>query len=178
MDTKVQMKNTHIKKAFTLVEVIISIALLGIMFTFLYSSINSVKKQNNRYLEKSSMIEKEKEIFRLFSLDCAQIVGSVSISYGQEYDVIQFKTKHSIYEIIEPSVVYLVSKKDNALLRVESLEPFSLDVKEKVEEIFLYADILTTDTISFKGSFKDGFVTILFRSKNLRAMVLKIPTIS
>ena len=172
------MKKNSLKKSFTLVEVIISIVILGIMFTYLYTTINSTKKLNANYITKSDVIKDEKQIFKLFNLDFAQIIGSVKITHSKKYDVVVFKTKNSIYQIIEPTVTYFVSKKDKALIRVESLKPFSFDVKEKVDKVFLYADILVSDTISFKASHKDGFISILFRSKTLRPMVLKIPTIS
>ena len=172
------MKNKPLKKSFTLVEVIISIVLLGIMFTYLYSTINSTKKQNNNYIEKSEIIKNEKQIYRLFNLDFAQIIGAVKITHSKKYDVLEFKTKNSIYQIIEPTVTYFVSKKDNALIRVESLAPFKFDLKEEIDKVFLYADVLVIDCISFKASHKDGFISILFRSNSLRPMVLKIPTIS
>ncbi len=172
------MRNNNNLKSFTLVEVIISIVILGILFTYLFSTINSTKKQNKNYIIKSDKIKDEKQIFRLFNLDFAQIIGDVKITNSKRYDILEFKTKNSIYQIIEPTVTYFVSKKDKALIRVESLEPFSFDVKEEVDKIFLYADILSRDTISFKAVYKDGFITILFRSKNLRPMVLKLPTIS
>ena len=106
------------------------------------------------------------------------MIGGVKITHSKKYDVLEFKTINSIYQIIEPNITYFVSKKDNALVRVESLEPFKLDKKEEINKIFLYADILVPSSISFKASYKEGFLSILFRSKSLRPMVLKIPTIT
>jgi len=172
------MKKNNIIKSFTLIEVIISVVILGILFTYLFSTINSTKMQNKSYIIKSDKIKNEKQIFRLLNLDLAQILGNVKITHTKKYDVLVFKTRNSIYQIIEPTVTYFVSKKDKALVRVESLEPFSFDIKEEVDKVFLYADVLSEDTVSFKALYKDGFISILFRSKNLRPMVLKLPTIS
>ncbi|WP_455756682.1 PulJ/GspJ family protein [Sulfurimonas sp.] len=165
------------KKAFTLIEVLIAIVLLGLIFTFLYSTINSVKKQNNNYIQKSDSIKKEERIFVLFNLDITQIIGAVNITSGDKYDIVQFNTKNSIYEIINPLVIYLVSKKDNSLIRIESINALNFDNKDKLTETFLYADILTKDCISFKVAYRDGLVNLLFRAKNLKPMVLKIPTV-
>ncbi|MEA1956666.1 MAG: prepilin-type N-terminal cleavage/methylation domain-containing protein [Campylobacterota bacterium] len=166
------------KKAFTLIEVLISIVLLGIIFTYLYGTINSLKQQNNPYLEKSDLIKEEQKIFKLINLDFIHLIGKVTISHKQNYDIVHFKTKNSIYQIIEPNVSYFVSKKDNSLIRIETLEPFDFSSKSEVSEIFLYADIISEDCISFKVTTKNNFVNVLFRTKKLKPMVLKIPTIS
>mgnify|MGYP002631013708 CR=1 FL=1 len=177
MGTKRKMRVCY-KKAFTLVEVMVSIVLLGLIFTFLYGTINSIKQQNNHYIEKSDFIETEERIFTLFNLDITQIIGPLNITIGDRFDVMQFKTKNSIYGIIEPSVIYLVSKKDNALIRVESLSYFDLYNKDQLTKEFIYGDILSTECISFKVGYKDGLVSLLFRAKNLKPMVFKIPTVS
>ena len=178
MDGEIKMRTGGLKKAFTLIEVLVSIVLLGIMFTYVYTILNSVKTQNNRYLEKADTIQKEQKIFNLLSLDIAKSIGKISISHGSRYDLISFTTQNSIYEIINPNILYFVSKKDNALIRVESLEPLKLDNKEQIVHTFLYADILTTHTISFKASQDDNFVTVMLRSPSLKPMVLQIPTMN
>ena len=167
------------KSAFTLIEVLISIVLLGIIFTYLYSVINSVKKENTRYIKKSETIQKETKIFRLFDLDMTQVVGKFHISNYGSFDIVSFKTKHSIYGIIEPSILYFVSKKEHTLIRVESLEGFNLYDKDQLSKTFLYADILAVGCKSFKVSYdRGGFINLMLRTKNLKPMVLKIPTIS
>ncbi|MBL0707962.1 MAG: type II secretion system protein [Sulfurimonas sp.] len=172
------MRNFKSRKAFTLVEVMVSIVLLGLIFTFLYSTINSVKKRNANYLEKSEIIKKEERIFVLFNLDFAQAMGKISITNGTRFDVVKFRTRHSIYGILEPHVVYLVSKKDKALVRLESLKSFDLDNKDQLSRVFMYGDIVVKDCVSFKISHKDSLINLLFRSKELKPMVLRIPTAS
>ena len=166
------------KKAFTLIEVLISIVLLAIIFTYLYGTINSLKQQNNPYLAKSELIKREQKIFKLINLDIIHMIGKPTISYAQNYDTIQFKTKNSIYQIIEPNVAYFVSKKDNSLIRVESLKKFDFSSKTELSKIFIYGDIISKDCISFKVNREKNYVNILFRTKQLKPMVLKIPTIS
>ena len=169
------MKNS---RAFTLIEVLISIGLMGIMFIYLSSTVNSVKQQNSHYIEISDKVKVEERIYRLFNLDLAQIVGKVKITNSNGFDLIEFRSKNSIYGIIRPTIYYLVSKKENTLIRVESVKSFKFDSKDDISNIFMYGDILAKDCISFKVYFKKGFIGLLFRAKDLRPMVLQIPTIS
>ncbi|WP_373035044.1 type II secretion system protein J [Sulfurimonas sp.] len=171
------MRLYGLKKAFTLIEVLLSIVLLGIMFTYVHTILNSIKNQNNHYLEKADKIQAEQKIFNILTLDIAQSISNINISHATKYDLIGFKTQNSIYEIINPNVLYFVSKKDNALIRVESLEALKLDNKEQITQAFLYADILTTDTLSFKVSQVGDFVTVMLRSSSIKPMVFQIPTI-
>lgn len=165
------------KNAFTLVEVLISILLLGIIFTYLYSTIDSLKLQNMHYLKKSESIEQEKKLFSMINFDVAE-ASSVSVSRSGRYDILRLKTKNSLYGIIEPNVMYFVSKKENALIRVESLDGFDMNSKEQITEMFLYGDIVLSECESFKASDKDvGFVSLLLRGSDIKPMLLKIPTI-
>jgi len=170
------MRLHGLTKAFTLIELLISIVLLGIMFTYVHTILDSIKNQNNNYLQKADTIHAEQKIFNLLNLDIAESTSAISISYGSHYDLLSFTTQNSIYEITNPSVLYFVSKKDKALIRVESLQGLKLDNKEQITRSFLYADILTTKTLSFKASQDGDFVTIMLRAPSLKPMVLQIPT--
>jgi len=169
------MKNT---KAFTLIEVMISIVLLGLIFTYLYGTINSMKQQNRSYIVKSDNMHYQRKVYQLFYLDISRIVGGVAISIGDSYDRISFKTKNSLYEIDNPYITYFVSKKDKALIRIESLKPFNFNSKDDASKSIFFADIVAKNMTSFKLFNGGGFVEMLFRAKELKPMVLKIPTIS
>jgi len=177
MGTERRMKNFH-RTAFTLIEVMVSIVLLGLIFTFVYSAINSMKQQNNHYISKSNEVEIQEKIFSLLNLDITQVIGGISISSGDRFDIIQFKTKNSIYQIVEPNVTYFVSKKDKALVRIESINGFNLFSKDDFIREFMFGDILTTECISFKVSYKEGLLNLLLRGKSIKPMILKIPTVS
>ena len=164
--------------AFTLIEVLISIVLLGIIFSYLYSTINSMKKQNMPYLKKSAALHREIQIYKLLNLDISQVIGKVTVTNGDRYDMVSFETRNSIYDIIDPYVVYYVSKKENTFVRVESLKPFNFDKKEAVKNRFIYADLIAKECLSFKVSYKNEFMQILLRAKKLEPIVLKIPMIT
>jgi prepilin-type N-terminal cleavage/methylation domain-containing protein len=160
--------------AFTLVEVLISITILGIIFTFLFSTLNNTKKNNEPYIEKSKQITKESEIFKILVNDFTQIEGSPSVIYGKHFDIVRVQTKNSVHNIINPYVTYFVSKKENTLVRTESLTKYDLYKKTDIYKEFVYGDILAKDVTSFKIYFKDDFFNVLFRAKEMNPIVLKL----
>lgn len=171
------MKNKYNIKAFTLVEILISIAILGILFTFLSKTINTTKHLNKPYIEKSKSINRESKVFILIVKDFSEMVGVPSIIYGKKYDIVRIQTKNSIYNIIQPYITYFVSKKDLALIRTESLEKYDIYKKNDIYKEYIYGDILSTNTQSFKVLFKNNFTNILLRAKNMNSIVLKLPKI-
>jgi len=166
------------RKAFTLIEVMISIVLLYLIFSFLYSTINSIKQQNNPYIEKSKNLKIEQKIYKLINFDIISMVSAISVKSYKSYDLISFQTKNSLYGIVEPNVTYFVSKKEKALVRVESLKPIDFTSKKtESNKVFIYADIITKDCISFKVKQDKAFVTLLFRTKDLNPMLFTVPII-
>jgi prepilin-type N-terminal cleavage/methylation domain-containing protein len=166
-----------IKKGFTLVEVLVSIAILGILFTFLSKTINSTKKLNKPYIQKATQINSESKIFKILIKDFSQVIGAASIIYGKKYDIVRLRTKNSIHNIIYPFVTYYVSKKDLALIRTESLTKYDLYKKEDIYKEYIYGDILTIKTKSFKVFFQKDFFNILLRADNFNPIVLKLPKV-
>ncbi len=169
------MKNT--KNAFTLVEVMVSITLLGILFGYLFEITNTTKKLNKPYLDKSKKIVKESLVFKTLVRDFSQVDGGIDIEYGKKYDIARFKTKNSIYGIISPYVTYLVSKKELTLIRTESLQKYDLSKTDDITNKFIYGDILVSDTISFKVHQNKDFYSIMLRAKEFNPMVVKLPKI-
>jgi len=162
------------KKSFTLVEVLISISLLGILFLFLFTTTNTTKKLNQPYVEKGKVIEKEVKIFNTFIKDFSQITNKLSIIYGKHYDMVRFQTKNSVYNIIESYVTYYVSKKNLSLIRTESLEKYDINKKEDIYTAIIYGDIMSANVKSFKVYSKDSFFNIMLRSKGLKPIVLTL----
>lgn len=165
------------KSSFTLVEVLVSIAILAIIFTFLFSATNTTKKSNEHYIDKSNKLLNESQLFTTFLLDIGQAYGNIAVIYGRKYDIVRMQTKNSVYDIIDPYVTYFVSKKDLALVRTESLEKYDLYKKDDIESAYIYGDILSKEVMSFKLLNKDGYINLLFRAKNLSPIVVKIPRV-
>jgi len=107
------------RKAFTLLEVLISIALLGIILPALYQSVDMLKDSNEhlfKYVEKSKKITRATQTLYL---DILSSDGNLTIKKDDFTRLCIEQTRNSLYELPSAKVCWLVMKKDHALLRVE-----------------------------------------------------------
>ena len=118
------------RKAFTLIELMISIVILTILMLFLYKSYAGLNKSNallSKEVQKISKVELLKEvIYKDFSVAGQTDTNRSSIvilNQSKKEDVVFFQTSNSIHKRINPYVAYFV--KDKRLYRLESLKPFT-----------------------------------------------------
>ncbi len=107
------------RKAFTLLEVLISIALLGIVIVALFSSVDMLQNSNQhllKYLEKSQKITKAS---KTLYLDIVGSDGNITIKKDEFSRICMEKTRNSLYVLPVAKVCWVVLKKDNTLVRVE-----------------------------------------------------------
>ncbi len=110
------------KKAFSLVELIISVLLLGIIVTFLYSTVSNLERTNKIFAaNEKALSEKEKIVDLLY--DDIFTANSLKIT-GLEYTLTSMQTNNSLFDIAQPYVTWLVSREKNTLLRFESTKKF------------------------------------------------------
>ena len=117
------------RRAFTLIELMISIVILTILMLFLYKSYSALNKSNSLLFEevqKIAQVELLKEvIYKDFSVVRQTDTNTSSVlilNQSQKEDVVFFQTSNSIHQRINPYIAYLV--KDKRLYRLESLKPF------------------------------------------------------
>ncbi len=107
------------RSAFTLIEVLISIVLLGIILTGLYKMLNQQRDTNIRlfnYLQNS--LERDKVISVLYK-DILYSDGNITLN-SDEFDRICIdSTRNSLYGLGLAKVCWLVEKDEHNLLRVE-----------------------------------------------------------
>ena len=124
----------HKRPAFTLIEVLISIALLGIILPALYQSVALLRDSNTHlfsYLEKAKKVTKATETLYL---DLLSSDGNISIQKDEYSRVCIEQSKNSLYALSVAKVCWLVLKKDKTLVRVEGNNyNLPLGVEEKVE---------------------------------------------
>ena len=124
----------HKRPAFTLIEVLISIALLGIILPALYQSVALLRDSNTHlfsYLEKAKKVTKATETLYL---DLLSSDGNISIQKDEYSRVCIEQSKNSLYALSVAKVCWLVLKKDKTLVRVEGNNyTLPLGVEEKVE---------------------------------------------
>ena len=112
------------RKAFTLVEMLISVAILSILMLFIYKSYTTLNKSNALLSTKVSKQEQFQKIKLTLYLDLLNAKkNSLSIlNQDKQNDVVFLQTSHSLYKRFEPYVAYI--SKNHHLYRVESLQKF------------------------------------------------------
>ncbi|RLA69124.1 MAG: prepilin-type cleavage/methylation domain-containing protein [Epsilonproteobacteria bacterium] len=126
------------RKAFTLIEVLISIALMGIVIVALFSSVDLLQNSNEhllKYVKKSKKVTKATKT--LYS-DIISSDGNISIKKDEFSRVCMEETRNSLYALPSAKVCWVVLKKDKTLARVEGNNyrlPLRVDDRVEVDLI-------------------------------------------
>lgn len=107
------------RKGFTLLEVLISIALMGIVIVALFSSVDMLQNSNEnllKYLKKSKKITKASKV--LYT-DLMGSDGNITIKKDEFSRVCIEETKNSLYALPVAKVCWAVLKKNKILIRTE-----------------------------------------------------------
>ncbi len=116
------------RRAFTLIEVLISVALLSIVMLGLYSALDMQRSSNKHlfsYLTKA--IDADKVIMVLYR-DIMYSDGNMTIEKNEFDRFCINNTSNSLYGLSRAKVCWLVSKEENQLLRIEG-NGYSLPLK-------------------------------------------------
>jgi len=147
--------------AFTLIEVLISITLLGLILPALYKTVDLLDDSNTHlfdYLQKS---KKETQATTTFFLDIASSDGNLSLN-NDAFDRICIEhTMNSLYGFPSAKVCWVVLKQDRALARVEG-RSFHLPVGAE-ESVFV--DIVMQDMNLFDIYWQGGKVVVLLQQE-------------
>ena len=124
----------HNRKAFTLLEVLISIALMGIVIVALFSSVDMMQDSNRQlaqYLEKS---KKTTNATKVLYMDMIDSDGNITITKDEFSRVCVQETRNSLYALPSAKVCWVVLKKENTLVRIEgNAYHLPLRAEERVE---------------------------------------------
>jgi len=128
------------RKAFTLIELMISISILSIIMLFLYKSYSELNISNSFYKEESNKLEQIEKIKKVLYLDIslAQHNSLKVVNVDKARDTLFMHSTHSLHRRINPYIVYVVNNKK--LYRVESFKelkeyPFDSDARFDVDYI-------------------------------------------
>ncbi len=153
------------KKAFTLVELIIAIAIFSLIVTYMYQAIYTTKKSVNVY---ENMYKKDKSAKVLKTLFYNDIFNQVSldnklkIQTEQDFSTVYLQTHNSLHNIPAPFVAYKVIRKN--LFRFESAKEFKLPLNYENEE-YIRVDKIQSDMERFLVYEEKKNVLIHFKSK-------------
>lgn len=117
------------RKAFTLIELLISIVILSILMLFLYKSYAALNKSNQIFEEELKSVTKIELLKKVIYLDLSLAVQSDTngtaiqiLNQDRDEDVLFLQTFNSIHDRVNPYVAYIV--KEKKLYRLESLKRF------------------------------------------------------
>ena len=99
------------RKAFTLLELLISISILSIMMIFLYKSYATLNKSNNNFKQEVEVLETLKLKKKIMFLDFAvSKSGSVDIEdKDRQNDIVIMQSANSIHRRFNPYIAYIIS---------------------------------------------------------------------
>jgi len=113
------------KRSFTLIEIMISVIILSILILVMNNIIVNLKSTKT-FLK--NIINKNNQNELLIKTLYYDLLNAQSIkiihSFDADYDEIYMQTNNSLYHLIEPYVIWYVSKNQNSLMRIES--PFKI----------------------------------------------------
>jgi prepilin-type N-terminal cleavage/methylation domain-containing protein len=167
------------KKAFTLIELLISIVILSILMLFLYQSYAGLNKSNETITQKIDEVERLALLKKTLYLDfyTAKYETLNILHQDAKEDVVFFQTANSIHQRFSPYVAYVI--KNKTLYRLESLRAFSTYpleaqsnfVADKLDKVILFRVYKST-----QNSKKMVLVHIVF--ENEEEVLLKIPILN
>lgn len=158
------------KYAFTLVELLLSIVILVVIFTYLYSSFNLAKKTTAKVTETNLLSEKRQLLISLLYKDIIQSTNNTPTA-SDNYDKLDLETTNSLYNIPHPFVKYrvLADEENNVLVRLESHQKitetsngeFYMDkVLESITYFRIVNNRMTTEIFISAEHIKDIHITI------------------
>lgn len=159
------------KKAFTLVELVISIFLLGLIVYFLYSAVANLQKSNTIFEHKSQSAFEDQRIIALLQKDIFY-AQSLEIT-GHENSLINMRTANSIYDIDYPYVTWFLKPDLKKLVRFESTLPFKkMNARNNA---YYHMSIITKECEKFKiyQSKKKDSIFIYIKFKNEEPLVFE-----
>ncbi len=162
------------RKAFTLLEVLISIALLGIVIVALFSSVDMLHNSNQhllKYLEKSKKITKAT---KTLYLDIMGSDGNITIQKDELSRICMNKTQNSLYALPSAKVCWIVLKKDKTLVRIEgNAYHLPLSLEERVE-----VDTIMTNIELFDLYHKEDKVLVLIQQEGKEPISFMVQGVS
>ena len=122
------------RKAFTLLEVLISIALMGIVIVALFSSVDMMQDSNQQLAQYLEQSKKTTNATKVLYMDMIDSDGNITITKDEFSRVCIEETRNSLYALPSAKVCWIVLKKENTLARIEgNAYHLPLRVEERVE---------------------------------------------
>jgi prepilin-type N-terminal cleavage/methylation domain-containing protein len=150
------------KKAFTLLEMLVSITLFSIILIFLYQVLETTKNHNNKYevqVERQlNLYELELAIFKDFA-NQKKIIEPIKEDKNKNH-ILQLQTNTTYHDPFYNHVVYFLSR-DNELIRIESKKLLNFsNLSASLENSFV--DIVENNVEKFQVTLSEDKSTYFF----------------
>lgn len=111
------------RRAFTLMEMLISIVILSLMMLFLYKSYALLNRSNKNFEKKTEQLRQTQRVKEILLLDLSLKLTAQHfiVNQNKKEDIFFFQTSHSLHQRYNPYVAYI--PKNGKLYRLESLHP-------------------------------------------------------
>lgn len=132
------------KKAFTLLELIISITLFMIIVVFLYKTLDQTKYSNNLFFNKQELLKQSNYLHNIFLEDIAE-ASSITVIYDKNKNaIVKIVTDNSYHNSFFNNITYILGA-TNKLVRIESMKTFNAELKDDDFYQNSFIDILLED---------------------------------
>ena len=163
------------RKAFTLIELLISITILTVLMLALYKAYDALNISNKIYEKKSDSIKSMELKKRTIYLDLAlSFKGSFNyLEQEPKRDMITFQSSNSIHKRYNPYITYII--KYDKLYRIETRQkiesyPFEAGITADIDEIGALKKFKV-----FKSSKSDSYlIDARFKDKNNILLKVKV----
>ena len=159
------------KKAFTLLEVVISITIFMIILIFMYKTLDDTKLSNSSFENHINKKDDVNHLYKIFAEDIAESKGKIDFLQDRDKNsLVIFKSNNSFHNAFYSNITYMVSS-NNYLVRIESKDKFQ---KEKSTLEFYnnsYIDTLQKDIEKFIVVQKDDKVIFIIKQKDKEKIV-------
>ena len=150
------------RKAFTLIEILIATALLSIVLIGLYGVLDTQKRSVliiKENLDKS--IDHDRVIMVLYN-DILKSDGNISLKKGERDRLCIEATRNSLYELGRAKVCWVVLKEDDTLVRIEGNNyRLPLGLEDKVEADRVLKGVKLFDITRYK----DNILAVIQKAK-------------
>ncbi len=146
------------RRGFTLVELMVSIALTTIVVLFLYKALSTQQHSNDIVARNALGIAKRTQLYELIYADLleAQEVR-VEPVFNKDYTILFLHTTNSLHQIPFPYVAYYVHENNRTLVRLESAYALKFPVESEMVK-YIFADRLLEGVQKFIVQERGGSV--------------------
>lgn len=137
------------RRAFTLMEMMVSVVLIVLITLFMYGAIAGSKKTSETLSRHAETENNRTLLYELFYRDLLESVWVKSVSTANKrFSVVQMQTRNTLYGIAVPHVTYYVNTQSLALIRLESASEIVLPIRYD-DQYLVHADMLVNNVNDF-----------------------------